>query len=196
MSQRTALFLSALITGFILVTVSVVSQGVNALAALNETPATADVALTNDTNVQVEPLPTPIYRLGSNEAAQIAQKLAPTAKVLGTPELVNFQGTVAYEVVLDQGKVYVDANNGNVLSNEIAAATVGPVDMDQAVQIAEEYLQQNGASAEVVGVRYGQARGMQLFEVSFDNRAQVYVNADTGEVAIVRTPRRFRNDDH
>ncbi|MFN8441695.1 MAG: PepSY domain-containing protein [Caldilineaceae bacterium] len=196
MSQRTALFLSALITGFILVTVSIVSQGVNALAALNDTSATADAALINNTNVRVQPLPTPIYQLGSDEAAQIAQKLAPTAKLQGTPELVNFQGTVAYEVVLDQGKVYVDANNGKVLSNGLAVATVGPVDMDQAVQIAEDYLQQNGTSAEVVGVRYGQARGMQLFEVSFENRVQIYVNADTGEVAIVRTPRRFRSDDH
>lgn len=194
MSQGMALFLSALITGFILVTVSVVSQGVNALAALNNTTAIADAALTTTANAQVEPLPTPIYQLGSDEAAQIAQKLAPTAKLQGTPELVNFQGTVAYEVLLDQGKVYVDANNGKVLSTGLAVATVGPVDMDQAVQIAEEYLQQNGASAEVVGVRYGQARGMQLFEVNFENRVQVYVNADTGEVAIVRTPRRFQHD--
>ena len=195
MNQRTALFLSALITGFILVAVSVVSPGVNVLAALTATSANADATLTTTANAQVEPMPTPIYQLGGDEAVQIAQKLAPTAKLQGAPELVNFQGTVAYEVLLDQGKVYVDANNGKVLSNGVSTATIGRVDMDQAIQIAEEYLQQNGASAEVEGVRYGQARGMQLFEVSFENRVQVYVNADTGDVAIVRTPRRFRHDD-
>ena len=29
-----------------------------------------------------------------------------------TPELVNFQGATAYEVVLDAGTVYVDASSG------------------------------------------------------------------------------------
>lgn len=189
MSQRTALFLSAVMTAFILVVVSVVGQGVTAIAALNEPATTVDTPTTVPANAQAESVPTPISQLSSGQAAQIALKVAPGAAVQGTPELVSFQGKVAYEVVLDQGKIYIDANSGEILSNGVTAQAGGPVNIDQAVQIAQDYMQQNGDSSELVGVRYGRARGMQLFEVTFEDRVQVYVNADTGEVAIVQSSR-------
>jgi uncharacterized membrane protein YkoI len=65
----------------------------------------------------------PTYAVSSNQAASIALAAVPGAKLTRAPELVLFQGKAAYEVVLDRGKVYVDANSGQVLYNGAAAAT-------------------------------------------------------------------------
>ncbi|MBI3244722.1 MAG: PepSY domain-containing protein [Chloroflexi bacterium] len=66
---------------------------------------------------------TPTYAVWPDMAASIALNATPGTTVIRMPELVNFQGAVAYEVTLDRGKVYVDANNGNVLHNGAAPAT-------------------------------------------------------------------------
>jgi hypothetical protein len=42
-----------------------------------------------------------------------------------TPELVSFQGAVAYEVVLDRGTLYVHANSGQILYNGTAPVASG-----------------------------------------------------------------------
>jgi len=74
-----------------------------------------------------EPAPTappaPTYAVSPDMAATIAMNIAPGAKLTRQPELVNFQGAVAYEVMLDRGAVYVDANSGQVLYNGAAATT-------------------------------------------------------------------------
>jgi uncharacterized membrane protein YkoI len=51
------------------------------------------------------------------QAATTAIAALPGAKLMRTPELVNFQSSVAYEVRLSQGLVYVDANTGKILYN-------------------------------------------------------------------------------
>ncbi|MBI3362531.1 MAG: PepSY domain-containing protein, partial [Chloroflexi bacterium] len=63
------------------------------------------------------------YAVSSDQAALIALTAAPGAKLTRGPELVKFQGIVAYEVMLDRGTVYVDATTGQVLYN---GATVVP----------------------------------------------------------------------
>jgi len=71
------------------------------------------------------------YAVSPDLAASIALGAAPGGTVIRMPELVDFQGTVAYEVILDHGKVYVDANNGNVLYNgavPVASAAGGQGD--------------------------------------------------------------------
>ena len=40
-----------------------------------------------------------------------------------TPELINYNGTAAYEVLLDSGTIYVDANLGAIL-NPVATNNV------------------------------------------------------------------------
>ena len=62
----------------------------------------------------------PAY-LAADRAAQLALAVAPGASVVRTPELVNFQGTAAYEVTLDAGTVYMDAVSGQVLFSGVAA---------------------------------------------------------------------------
>lgn len=57
------------------------------------------------------------YAISAEQAAEIALQAVPWAKLLGPAELVDFQGVVAYEVALNVGMVYVDANTGDILYN-------------------------------------------------------------------------------
>jgi len=57
------------------------------------------------------------YPVSPDQAANIAQNVAPGATLLQQPRLVNVSGTIAYEVKLSQGLVYVDATTGQVLYN-------------------------------------------------------------------------------
>lgn len=63
----------------------------------------------------------PAYPISADNAGAIALAAEPGTQLMATPELVDFQGTVAYEVVLDAGKVYVDANTGQILYDGVAA---------------------------------------------------------------------------
>jgi len=61
--------------------------------------------------------------LSPQDAMLIAFLANPQSRIVRMPDLVNFQGTVAYEVTLDQGVVYIDANDGTVLYNGAAQTT-------------------------------------------------------------------------
>jgi hypothetical protein len=52
-----------------------------------------------------------------DQATLIGAAAAPGAVLLGGPELVSFQGTLAYELQFDKGALYVDATTGSVLDN-------------------------------------------------------------------------------
>lgn len=54
--------------------------------------------------------------LTAEQATALAKQKAPDAILQATPELINYNGTVAYEVLLDSGPSYVDANLGAVLN--------------------------------------------------------------------------------
>jgi hypothetical protein len=62
----------------------------------------------------------PAYAVSPDEAAAIALVVEPSGRLLKTPDLVSFQGTPAYEVQLDLGIVYVDANSRSVLYDAAA----------------------------------------------------------------------------
>ncbi len=61
--------------------------------------------------------------LSADQAALIAAYAAPGVSVQAVPTLVNFQGAIAYQVVTDGGRIYVDANSGQVLYSEVASAS-------------------------------------------------------------------------
>jgi uncharacterized membrane protein YkoI len=63
----------------------------------------------------------PVYPISPNQAAVIALNAAPGSNLQQIPGLVDLQGTVAYQVMLDNGQVYVDANTGQILFNSTAA---------------------------------------------------------------------------
>ena len=62
--------------------------------------------------------------LSADAAAEIALAHAPEANLVETPRLVSYQGATAYEVLLDQGPLYIDAQSGTVIT--IGAPTVAP----------------------------------------------------------------------
>ncbi len=51
-----------------------------------------------------------------DQAAALALTLAPRSRLVQQPQLVNYQGTAAYEVVLNVGTLYLDASTGQVLA--------------------------------------------------------------------------------
>ena len=55
--------------------------------------------------------------ISPGEAALIGAAAAPGAALLSGPELVDFEGTRAYELQFDRGAVYIDASTGRVLDN-------------------------------------------------------------------------------
>lgn len=61
------------------------------------------------------------YPVSAQMAAAVALSFAPGSTLSKAPGLVSFQGTPAYEVLLDQGVVYVDATSGQVLYNAVTA---------------------------------------------------------------------------
>lgn len=56
-------------------------------------------------------------------ALAIAKAAAPSASVVAAPDLVDAQGSLAYEIPLDRGTIYVDASTGSVLANTTLAAS-------------------------------------------------------------------------
>lgn len=69
--------------------------------------------------------PAPSYAVSADAAAAIALGAAPGAQLTRAPELISFQGAVAYEVVLDRGTLYVDANSGQILYDGTATVATG-----------------------------------------------------------------------
>lgn len=127
MSQRTALILAAALTAFVLVVLGAVAAHVGLVGQADAAAVTLPTATTSPADPQpsTNQLPTqpqqnaPITAISPDLAATIALNVLPNASVLRTPELVDFQGTVAYEVVLDQGTVYVEATSGRILNNPV-----------------------------------------------------------------------------
>ncbi|PJF47245.1 MAG: hypothetical protein CUN48_09675 [Candidatus Thermofonsia Clade 3 bacterium] len=73
----------------------------------------------------------PGVAISAQRALEIAQASALGAVAQRLPELVNFQGTIAYEVAFNTGMVYVDANSGAVLYNgALTQPVAGPAYYD------------------------------------------------------------------
>ena len=60
--------------------------------------------------------PSPLAALTATQATTLAKQDAPNSVLQDSPELVNYNGTVAYEVLLDSGATYIDASVGTVLN--------------------------------------------------------------------------------
>jgi hypothetical protein len=85
--------------------------------------------------------------LTADGVLSIAYQVAGNDQVLsGVPQLVNFQGTTAYEIPFINGMMYIDANSGAVLSNNVKIQ----INEQQAIQIAADYLGVNNTSNFVV----------------------------------------------
>ena len=65
-------------------------------------------------NTAIEPLSAAM--LTSDQAISLAKQNLTNATLQATPELVNYNGAVAYEVRLDTNTTYIDANLGSILN--------------------------------------------------------------------------------
>ncbi len=151
-------------------TIAQANQEIAALQAQNQ-------ALANPTAVS--------YPVSVDQAAVIAAEIA-GEPIQQTPSLVNYIGTVAYEVAFANGKVYVDATTGNVLFNGVQVSYM--VTSQQAAQIAMNYT----GNSKVTGVVSGTYNGNPAFRVSFQNGEQVYVDA-YGTILAVQVPPTLSN---
>jgi uncharacterized membrane protein YkoI len=136
MRQRVTFVLAAAVTGFLLVALGgVVGRVVNASASQAAVAPTAELVsamqgreavyrqLIAEANARIEQaqatggepsqLSTPIT---AAKALLIATSAA-GGRLVRLPELVNVQGTVAWEVVLSSGTFYVNATTGQILAS-------------------------------------------------------------------------------
>lgn len=89
-----------------------------AQAAANQAAARTTTVAARPAVPAAQPAAAPAVAVSADAAAGIATKVAGGNKtIVLAPELVLFQGRVAYEVVFKHGRIYVDANNGQVLFN-------------------------------------------------------------------------------
>lgn len=65
------------------------------------------------------------YAISAEQAIALVSAQVPGARLIADPTLVDFEGRAAYEIALDRGMVYVDANNGSILYTAVQPAA-GP----------------------------------------------------------------------
>jgi hypothetical protein len=123
MSQRATLAAAAAATAFVLVLFAVVLPGRSSSSAVPAPTAAAAPAQGSPvTNAQPQTAPAS-YAVSAEQAGSLALTSAAGATLAGTPELVTYQGVVAYEVPLRTGFAYVDATSGQILAAPGAAGT-------------------------------------------------------------------------
>lgn len=128
MTQKMAYLIAAGVTAFVLVIGGAVAAQAAGLWSNTTTPAAAGTAAPlavqpeqpaqAQTNVEAAPAAA-TYPVSAELAAVIAGNLAPGAKLVKPAEVVDYQGTAAYEVTLDQGLVYVDVQTGQVVGSTV-----------------------------------------------------------------------------
>lgn len=123
--------------------------------------------------------------LSAKQAQTIALNLAPGAKVTKTPELVSYQGTAAYEVILDRGAMYVDAQSGAILASNVVnnvpnvetnSTSTDMISPEQAAKIATNY--RGSGNVSHIGIT---PDGI-AYEIGFSDGAVLYVDTVTGQV--------------
>jgi uncharacterized membrane protein YkoI len=154
------------------------------IAQANERIAQANqeiLSLQAQVNQAVEVSTATPYPVSIYQAISIAVRVS-GENINQTPALVNYSGTVAYEVVFPSGNVYVDANTGSVLYNGVLASKT--ISSQQAGQIAINYTG-NSQVTEVVGGVYN---GFSAYRVTFTNGQIVYVNTYGSILAVQPAP--------
>jgi hypothetical protein len=139
----------------------------------------AQQALTVAPVVAAEPVAS---QFSPEQAAQVADEAALSgASRTGEPELVDFEGTIAYEVPYDFGNIYVDATTGELIFNGTINLEPSPITAEQAAQIAVGYMGKGNVHLVDQVTLYGQT----VFRVKFSNSDAVFVD-QYGTILLVR----------
>jgi uncharacterized membrane protein YkoI len=131
---------------------------------------------TNESSAAVAPA------ISADAALQIALDTVVSSAVLSAePELVDFEGSVAYEVPFEQGNLYIDADTGEVLFNGTLALIPIQISGEEAARIAANYLDRT----DVYKVEAVDLNGETVYKVKFNSGDVVFVNT-SGQLALVR----------
>ena len=138
MKQRSTLILTTIVTAFGLTLLG----GVAGRVITNANPVTPNTVVETEqmpyqnANYQIQAQPAQAVpsapasqstvAITPDKAALVALSNVSGGTLLQTPELVDFEGSVAYEVLLDSGTLYIDANNGQVLYNSLIVSASLP----------------------------------------------------------------------
>jgi len=167
MTTKKAIFISAVSVALILI----ISFGITSVLAINRNSTQIDVEvaskiieretkyrmLIEEANLRIQTLnaqiqgATPVGQtqsmLTADGVLSIAYQVAGSDQVLsGVPQLVSFQGTPAFEIPFINGLMYIDANSGAILSNNVRTQ----INEEQAIQISADYLGVSNTSNFVV----------------------------------------------
>lgn len=91
--------------------------------------ANAEIARLQQAQSQAQTAPSGLDaapQITADQAAQLALSLVNGSTLVSTPELVNYQGATAYEVVLDRGNIYIDPTTNRLLGAVAAGQTSSP----------------------------------------------------------------------
>ena len=184
MTTKNAILISAVSVALILL----ISFGITSVLAINNNSTQIDVDLANkiaeretkyrvlieEANLRIQALnaqvqgATPVSQtqpmLTADGVLTIAYQVAGSDQVLsGVPQLVSFQGTPAFEIPFINGLMYIDANSGAILSNNVRAQ----INEQQAIQISADYLGVTNTSNFVVNRL--SVDGTDVFKVYINN---------------------------
>ncbi len=145
----------------------------------NQQLAAAQAALNAQTNTSNSAAGSVAFT--AEQASAIAQNAASGAQPSGPADLVDFQGSVAYEVPFGAGNIYVDANSGQVLYNGTVSQSPATITADQAAQIAANYM----GRSDIYAVDTTTLGGANVYRVKFVNSDAVFVD-QYGQIVLVR----------
>jgi hypothetical protein len=154
------------------------------LKAAQQKPAVTPTPAPNSALVSAASPAVPTQALAAiqpDAAQQAAQAVAlQNSQPAKTPELVNFEGQVAYEVTFDTGAIYVGAQDGQILYN---GTLPHQITQDEAGQIALKYL--GGDNNQIVKTESLNVNGKTLWRTIVAAGHMVYVDT-TGQVVYVQ----------
>lgn len=141
------------------------------------------------------PVVTPvIYAVTAEQAQTLALTRVPGATLMSPVAVVSYQGVPAYEVILDQGTLYIDAQSAAVLADGTVLPTGVPGGQISAEQAAEVALAYHG-SGTVRTTELERERGVLVYEVKLNDGSEIYVDATTGQVVYAKIKNQDRGED-
>lgn len=193
--KRSTLFISVLLTAITLGVIGGVFKAASASRTVAANPAyVAPVNYQIITPTAQSPADlqsiTIAAAVTADQAAQVALAAAlPNSALASQPELVDFNGVMAYEVKLADGSVlYVDAQTSALLYNSLTGTTNPVVTVDNALKAASIYLN----NYEIYAYGLATYQNQPVYVVLFNNSTQVLIDM-RGQVVYVQVPQTASN---
>lgn len=138
MKQRTAILVAIALTTFVVVVVGAITFSITLKASASQAAQAESVKVESMSGAAEQQINAPAAPttnspatnataqpkiVSADDATRVARALFAGDTLAQPPELVNYKGKMAYEVVLGGGTVYVDAFTGNVLTSVLAVSS-------------------------------------------------------------------------